>query len=600
MAKAPSGGPASKIAAATRLRENGDHDGAKALLRQILRQAPRHAQAMNALALVAIAEGRRDVAETWLRSAIAAAPQDIEPKLNLARCLSERGDWANALAQLKAAEARQPNSPIVQRRLGDLYAKARQAELAVEHKARARSLDPGSLEQIRSHIVAKRQVCDWTDYAADDARVRAMVAEGERVSPFMLLSLNSTLQEQLACAKTWGARFIQAPSDQVARSSRPRADGRLRIGYLSGDFHAHATSYLVVQMMEAHDRQGFEIFGLSYGRDDNSPTRQRMVAAFDHFIDLKTQSDRQAAQTIADLDLDILIDLKGYTEGARTEILGYRPAPIQVNYIGFPGTMGVPFIDYVIADARVAPLSFQSTSTEQLVHLPGCFQPNDGERAIHPEPISRAQVGLPEQGFVFCSFNNAYKLGPETFDSWIRIIEATPGGVLWLLATSDLARQNLMREAADRGLDPARLIFAPRLSHDRHLRRLQLADLCLDTLPVAAFTTASDALWAGTPLLTCAGQTAAGRGAVSLLNAIGAPELVADNPAAYEATAIRLARDPAALDALRRRIAANRATSPLFDTPRHTRAIERAYVEMARRQRAGEAPTPYAVPDDDA
>jgi len=599
LAKAPSASPASKIAAATRLRENGDLDGAKLLLRQVLRQAPRHAQAMNAIALVAIAEGRRDVAETWLRSAIAAAPQDIEPKLNLARCLAERGDWTNALAQLKAAEARQPDSPIVQRRLGDLYAKARQAELAIAHKARARALNPESLDQIRSHIVAKRQVCDWTDYADDDARVRTMVADGERVSPFTMLSLNSTLEEQLTCAQTWGARFVQPPSAQVTRPTRPLADGRLRIGYLSGDFHAHATSYLVVQMMEAHDRRGFEIFGLSYGRDDDSPTRRRMVAAFDHFIDLKAQSDHQAAQTIADLDLDILVDLKGYTEGARTAILGYRPAPIQVNYLGFPGTMGVPFIDYVIADAMVAPLAFQPTSTEQLVHLPGCFQPNDGARAIHPEPVSRTQAGLPGQGFVFCSFNNAYKLGPETFDSWIRIVEATPGSVLWLLATSDLARRNLMREAADRGLDPARLIFAPRLSHDRHLRRLQLADLCLDTLPVAAFTTASDALWAGTPLLTCAGQTAAGRGAVSLLNAMGVPELITDSPAAYEATAIRLARDPAGLGELRRRIAANRSTSALFDTPRHTRAIERAYVEIARRWRGSETPTPYTVPDDD-
>lgn len=555
---------------------------------------------MNAIALVAIAEGRRDVAETWLRGAIAAAPNEIEPKLNLARCLAERGDWTKALAQLKAAEAQHPDSFIVQQRLGDLYAKARRAELAIVHKARARALNPKSLDLARSHITAKRQVCDWSDYAADDARVRAMVTEGERVSPFMLLSLNSTLQEQLACAQTWGARFIQPASAQVTRVPRQRENGRLRIGYLSADFHAHATSYLVVQMMEAHDRRGFEIFGLSYGRDDDSPTRQRMVTAFDHFIDLKAQSDRQAAQTIADLDLDILVDLKGYTEGARTAILGYRPAPIQVNYLGFPGTMGVPFIDYVIADAMVAPLAFQPTSTEQLVHLPGCFQPNDGARAIHPEPVTRAQAGLPERGFVFCSFNNAYKLGPETFDSWIRIVEATPGSVLWLLATSDLARQNLMREAADRGLDPARLIFAPRLSHDRHLRRLQLADLCLDTLPVAAFTTASDALWAGTPLLTCAGQTAAGRGAVSLLNAIGAPELITDSPATYEAAAIQLARDPTALGGLRRRIAVNRSTSPLFDAPRHTRAIERSYVEMARRWRDGEPPTPYAVPDDDA
>ena len=582
---------------AAALHKAGNPAGAKATLAALLRLAPGHWQAINLLGVIALSESRRDQAEAYFLKAIAAAPLEIEPRLNLASSLNGRGQFTEALKHLKDAERLRPASALVQQRLGGLFTRVRDSERAIFHLARARALSPDSSRAIRAHIAAKRLVCDWSDWGADDARLRALALAGERVPPFIMLALDSTGQEQLDCAIRWGAPYVRPSTAHVSPAApRDRSDGRLRIGYISADFHAHATSYLVVQMMEAHDRARFEVIGLSYGRDDDSPTRQRLAAAFDRFIDIKALSDRDAAQLIADLDLDVLIDLKGYTEGARPEILGYRPAPVQVNYLGFPGTMGVPFIDYVIADALVAPLDFQPYTTERLVHLPDCFQPNDANRVIDPAPVTRAGAGLPPDAFVFCSFNNAYKFGPRMFDIWANLLNAVPGSVLWLLATNDLARANLMREAVARGVAPERLIFAPKLSHSLHLRRLQLADLCLDTLPVAAFTTASDALWAGVPLLTCAGPTPAGRGAVSLLYAMGVPELVASSLEAYQATAIHLATDPQALRGLRQRIVDNRATSPLFDAVRHTRAIERAYVEMVRRYAAGEAPTPYSVP----
>ena len=395
---------------AAALHKAGNPAWAKAALAALLRLAPGHWQSINLLGVIALGESRRDQAEAYFHKAIAAAPLEIESRLNLASSLSGRGQFTEALKHLKDAERLRPDSAIVQQRLGDLFTRVRDNQRAILHKARARALSPDSSRAIRAHITAKRLVCDWSDWAEDDARVRDLARAGERIPPFVMLAMDSTGQEQLDCAIRWGARYVRPSTAHVRRTApRDRSDGRLRIGYISGDFHAHATSYLVVQMMEAHDRGRFEVIGLSYGRDDDSPTRQRLAVAFDRFIDIKGLSDRDAAQMIADLDLDVLINLKGYTEGARPEILSYRPAAEQVNYLGFPGTMGVPFIDYVIADALVAPLDLQRYTTEKLVHLPDCFQPNDANRVIDSAPVTRAGAGLPPDAFVFCSFNNSYK-----------------------------------------------------------------------------------------------------------------------------------------------------------------------------------------------
>ncbi len=323
--------------------------------------------------------------------------------------------------------------------------------------------------------------------------------------------------------------------------------------------------------------------------------RQRLIAAFDQFHDVRNKSDREVAQLLHELQVDIAIDLKGYTQEGRPEIFAYRPAPIQVSYLGYPGTMGTPLIDYIIADKIVAPFEHQPFYSEKIVQLPDSYQVNDSKRKIAERAPTRQQAGLPEQAFVFCSFNNNWKITPDVFDVWMRLLQQVAGSVLWLLRDNDGAERNLRKEAQRRGIDPSRLVFAGRLSPDEHLARHNLADLFLDTLPCNAHTTASDALWAGLPVLTCLGEAFAGRVAASLLNAAGLPELIAHNRADYEALALKLARDPAQLAELRDRLARNRATCALFNTDRFARHIEAAYTTMWETWQRGELPKSISV-----
>jgi predicted O-linked N-acetylglucosamine transferase (SPINDLY family) len=376
---------------------------------------------------------------------------------------------------------------------------------------------------------------------------------------------------------------------------RSRPGGRVRIGYVSANFRAHAGAFLVVGLIEQHDRREFEIVGYSASPDDGSDARARLVSAFDRFVDISETGNWDAAQLVHDDAIDILVDLNGYQQGARTAIFAYRPAPIQTVFLGFPATTGADFIDYVIVDPFVVPRDQQPFFSERLVHLPDCYQCNDDKRAISQRMPSRTECGLPEEGFVFCCFNNAYKLTPDFFDIWMRLLRAVPGSVLWLLHDNRWARTNLGREAAARGVAPERIIFAPKLPNPDHLARHRLADLFLDTLPYNAHTTASDALWVGLPLVTCAGETFAGRVAGSLLRAIGLPELVTGSLEEYEALALRLARDGDLLAALRTRLAGSKWTHPLFDTERFARNIEAAYRQMWETWRAGRPPAAFTV-----
>ena len=373
------------------------------------------------------------------------------------------------------------------------------------------------------------------------------------------------------------------------------ASERIRVAYLSSDFNAHATSYLLAGVLERHDRSRFEIYAISFGKSDGSEMRARLEKACEHFVDVSDMSDREVAALLRTERIDIAIDLKGYTRDARTGIFAFRPAPIQVNYLGYPGTMGADYIDYLIADEVVVPEKDQSSYSEKIVYLPDTYQCNDSKRAIAEAPPSRAEAGLPETGFVFCSFNNNYKITPELFDIWMRLLKATGGGVLWLLESNQAAARNLSREAEARGVDPKRIVFAPFVSPSAHLARIPLADLFLDSLPCCAHTTASDALWAGVPVLTCIGNTFAGRVAASLLDAIGLPELVTRSHDAYETQALNLARDPALLQETKAKLARNRMTHPLFDTVHFTRHLEGAYARMQARRAEGLPPAGFAV-----
>ncbi len=370
----------------------------------------------------------------------------------------------------------------------------------------------------------------------------------------------------------------------VQRRERTRQPERMRIGYLSSDFHQHATCVLMCELFEHHDRSQFEVFAYSTGVDDRSAMRRRVEVAVEHFIDVKGLPDQAIAERIADDDLDLLVDLKGYTAGNRMGVLARRPAPVQVSFLGFPGTTGASFIDYVIGDPIVTPLEHAPHFTERIVQMPVCYQPNDRKRPL-PVPMSRADVGLPEGKVVLCGFNQAYKISAEVLDRWVEVLQEFPDTVLWLLDWHGQARPNLMAEISKRGIDADRVVWAPRWDLARHISRLALADLFIDTWPCNAHTTASDALWAGVPVITFSGKTFASRVAASLLHACGLPQLVCTSSEAYTDTIRSLIIDPVKRSALREHLVKARNSSPLFDSARFTRDYEALLSSMVTTRR---------------
>jgi protein O-GlcNAc transferase len=541
------------------LQELGRTGEAIDLYRQLLDQMPAHADACNNLGTALLAEGRVDEARAAFEQALILKPDFPEAFYNLGNAWRELGDLARAITSYRGAL-----------RLRTDYADA--------------------FSQLAYH---RAQACDWDDFEADEEKLVDMVRRGVRVPPFYLLSTPASASDQLICAQQW-IRPIRPPP-QAVFDHQPRAGReRIRLGYLSGDFHQHATAQLMAELFERHDRDRFEVFAYSYGPDDQSPMRVRLASAFDRFVDIRALSHRNAAELIHADKVDILVDLKGYTQHARPAISAYRPAPVQVSYLGFSATMGADFIDYIIVDPFVVPPSQQPFFAERLVHLPGSYQVNDRRREVARAP-SRGDCGLPAEGLVFCSFNNSYKISPAVFDIWIRLLRSVPGSVLWLLEANELVKGNLRSEAEKRGVDSGRLIFAPVVALAEHLGRHRHADLFLDTLPCNAHTTASDALWAGLPVLTCCGDTFAGRVAGSLLMAVGMPELVTGSLAEYEQAALALARTPQRLTELRQELERNRDTSALFDLPKCTGNIEAAYTRMWQTWLAGQQPAAFSI-----
>lgn len=460
--------------------------------------------------------------------------------------------------------------------------------------------------QIR-HYVRARAWCEWEDFDLWPDRVRADLADedGAVWPPFLLLAMPGIdAATQRACATRWlkarlesfhaegGSRELAADVPGVSRPPGP-----LRIGYLSGDFHQHATALLMVEMLEAHSAEHVELYAYSHGANDGKGMRERLVLAFHRFRDIGGLSDVEAAELIRADGVDILVDLKGYTEGSRTMLLAHRSAPVQVSFLGYPGTSGQGFVDYLISDRFVTPAASADDYSEALACMPHSYQPHG--RVIDPTiaPPGRAALGLPEEGFVFACFNQAWKFTPQVFDVWCSLLLDVPGSVLWLLDAPH-ARGNLRNEAMARGVLPDRLIFAPGLPQAGHLARLPLIDLMLDTWPYNAHTTASDALWAGVPLVTCAGATFASRVAGGLLQAAGLPEVVTTTPEAYAALARALALDAPRLHALRHRFEQSRHAAALFNVLAYTRALEAMYERMWARHQAGLPPTAIDMADD--
>ncbi|MBV9564411.1 MAG: tetratricopeptide repeat protein [Bradyrhizobium sp.] len=541
------------------LQEQGRPREAVELYRPRLRPGPMHADLYNNMGTALLAEGRAEEARAAFEQALAARPEFPEACYNLGNAWRELGGLAPALAAWR----------------------------------RGLELRPGDADAFSQLAYHRALACDWDEFDADQQRLLALARSGRRVPPFYLFFTKATAADQLRCAEQWSRPF-QAQGTAFEHRRR-KSDRRIRLGYLSGDLHQHATSQLVAGLFEGHDRHRFEIYAYSYGPDDGSAMRARLENAFDRFVDVAALAHRDAARRIHADEIDILIDLKGHTHGARPAVAAHRPAPVQVSYLGFPATMGADFIDYIMVDRFVLPEHEQAFFSERLVHLPNCYQVNDRPRELSAPPTRRSDCGLPEQGLVFCCFNNSYKLSPPLFDVWMRLLHAAPGSVLWLLAANELAERHLRVEAGRRGVDPARLIFAPRLPLDAHLERHRHADLFLDTLPCNAHTTASDALRGGLPILTCAGETFAGRVAGSLLTAIGMRELVTTSLEDYERKVLEFIRAPDQLVALRQRIERARDGNSPFDLASSTAAIEAAYERMWQRWLAGEKPAAFAV-----
>jgi protein O-GlcNAc transferase len=549
--------------------------------------------------LAALHAGEARVAEVEFRRALAASSDTAEVYSGLGKALWQQGRLDEGLEAYRLAVDREPSSPRYQLDLALALEKGAPDESLQHLRMLQRLLPDEPRIEARMHKLLM-ELCDWdaVERAVDALEARADREPAEqwtlRVDPFVA-HLLPVSQKLVVEAVRQHARRVARATTPVERHARAERLGRCRLGYVAAEFRDHATAHLAAGLFEQHDRGRFELYAYSLSRGDGSDYEQRARTAFDHFVDLSAVSDVDAVRRIASDGVDILIDLKGYTSGARPGIFARRPAPVQVNYLGYPGSMQADFIDYIIADAIVAPGSHFRWFSESVVWLPGSYQPNDDRQRIDDLTPSRAQLGLPEDGAVYCCFNRSYKIERETFAAWMRILSAVPGSVLWLL-WSNAATEARLREAASlAGVDPARLVFAQRLPKAAHLARHRVADLFLDTHTVNAHTTASDALWAGLPLITWPGETFASRVAASLLTAVGLPELIVSSLADYERTAIALGRDRERLRRLRERLADNRLTMPLFRTADYARGLERALEKMHSRQLRGERPEAFAV-----
>jgi protein O-GlcNAc transferase len=572
----------------------GDAAAAETEFKAALAIVPDRVSALVNLAVALFQQEKLGEAITTAQRALARDPKATEALVTMGSAYAKLGDIDAAIAAMDQATARAPNDPLALMGRASVLLKLKRFDQALAAYEAARRIKP-DLEGIQGMIVkAKIYNCDWSDLDSEiDALVSGIRTGTASAEPFTLLAMRATPADQLRCAAAVIAHDYR-PQPPLWNGERYTHE-RIRIAYVSGDYRNHPLSRLMAGIFEHHDRAGFEVIAVATNPDDGSPERQRIVAAPERFVDLGTRSNSEIAQWLRAAEVDIAIDLSGLTDKGRTRAFAMRPAPIQVSYLGFPGTSGAPYLDYLIADRFVIPEEQRPFYSEKIVTLPDTYYPTDDRWPATLRAPSRTAMGLPESAFVFCCFNNSYKITPQIFDVWMRLLKAVPGSVLWLLATNPPATANLLKEARLRGVEPHRLVFAKHDDFERYLARQQLADLALDTLPYNAHTTAVDALWVGLPMVTCPGETFPSRVAASLLNAMGLPELVTPSLADYEALALALACNPVKLAAVQRKVAANRPTTALFDTARRTRHLEAAYSAMMERHRRAEEPADLAV-----
>ena len=585
--------------------QSGRTAEAVALIGRALDLAPDAAVMHANLAEVLRLHGDLEAAERHARDAVRAAPEQPNFQFNLAKVLEGRGKIAEALTAAQCALAAQPQwLEALTLSAGFCFALGRLRD-AVAFSARARAVrpdDPSLLIRLMSY---RAWDCDWRDRDKEVGQLAAMLARAaEHPEDAVSAEINPFVAYEYPLPRKIRNALTQARCEYVLRSAGPspgpcpprarEAGARLRIGYVSADFHGHPTMHLMRSFFALHERSRFEVFAYSIGADDGSTYRREAAASVDRFIDIRAEPAAASAARMRRDGIDILVDLKGFTHEARPEIFALRPAPIRVAWLGYPASTGSGLNDYVIVDRIVLPPEYAGDFGEKPVWMPDSYQVNDCRQPIAEEIPVRADLGLPESGFVYACFNNVYKIEPEVFRAWMRILARVPRSVLWLYVGRTTARDNLMREAAGQGIDPQRLVFAETLHKPQHLARLRRADLFLDTFTINAHTSASDALWAGLPVLTCPGSAFPARVAAGLVAAAGLPQLACRSMQHYEDTAVRLALNPAELGGMRQTLAAGERL-PLFDTPRFVRHLEQAFDTMWKRYLEGTPPQAFAV-----
>ena len=582
------------------LSKRGQLDDAAACYQQVLRVQPEHPQALNGLGVVARQRYRYGEALACFQRSLRQRPDYPQALLNLGNALSDHDRLDEAERALRRALEVQPDYVQALHDLGALMERRKRYSQAVEAYARAVELEPQSPRSLGSLENARRHACDWSTRPESMTRMLAVVDEclAKRAPgplwPASSLRFPTTGPQRLGIACQYAEevlsrvkhRPLHAPHDTLRHSG---SDGRIRVGFLSHEFGDHIVSYLMQDVYGRLDRKQFKVLGFAYSADDGSELRRRISGECDRFVEVTVLAPEAAARRIADEGVQILVDMNSYMPGGRPEIAAHRPAPVQVSY-RYPGTMGADWIDYLLADRTAVPPEHEPLYTECIVRLPEPYLSTYTGQPPPAEGPSRADCGLPEDGFVFGSFNQTHKLDPETFDVWMRILDRVPGSVLWQIENEPAIRDNLRREAAHRGIEPTRLVFAPKVPIREHLARMRNVDLMLDTPVHGAIVTAVDLLWAGVPFLTVLGDTFTSRAPVSLLKAAGVPELAVESFDEYEALAVELARDEARLQVIRSRLADGRHSCPLFDTDRFTQNLEAALQEMWRRYESGQSP----------
>ena len=576
----------------------GRNEDAVASFATAIRLKPDHADAHFSLGVVLASMRRYQEAADCFFQTLKLRPNFAEAEVNLGNALRELDRPDEAVICFNRALALDPRNAETHVHLATTYNQQKRYPEAIAALDAVLKIAPDRSDAHALKLFLAAVQCDWETLKQDAATVPAMGLTGKPLQPFMLLPLeDDPARHRLRAERLTAERCAALPElEPIARP--PTAPQRLRLGYFSADFHDHAVLYQLIRVLELHDRNAFEIHAYSYGPPADDVLRRRVRRAVDAFHDVRNLSAKEIAELAHQDGIDIAIDLMGHTRNGRPEIFAYRPAPIQISWLGYPGTVGGAFMDYMIADRTIIPDEQREHYAEKIIFLPGSYLPTDNTRAIAEEPQTRQGMGLPDTGFIFCCFNNSYKISPAEFDIWMRLLHQVDGSVLWLAGSNDLAQRNLIEEARKCGIDPARVIFTKRIGMAEHMARQRLADLFLDTFHYNGHSTAADALWAGLPALTCPGKGFPSRVAASLLSAIGLPELIAETREDYERLALELAQNPDRLASIKRRLSENRAGASLFDTERFTRNLETSYLQAYRRWFDGKGPEDFIAASD--